>query len=288
MIPTLTVLRKPSFGVLPSDRPMLKSINSTFSVDLSLSNSSFFGGFVSTKGVCERNRVQGLNKMVKASAFKRGDGDEGVRVLQQETFVDGSPKFRRELMADGLEPTLNRMSKWLVAGLFGGVILWRHDAVAIWAAMGSVLNSMLSIILKRILNQERPVSTLRSDPGMPSTHSQSIFFTVAFTIVSIMEWLGMNEFSITISGLTLAFGSYLSWLRVSQQFHTVNQVVVGAILGSIFSILWSWSWDAVVLQAFISSFWVRTIVVLGAAGFCLGFLVYVVLNWFRDEDQFSK
>jgi hypothetical protein len=109
MIPTLTVLRKPSFGVLPSDRPMLKSINSTFSVDLSLSNSSFFGGFVSTKGVCERNRVQGLNKMVKASAFKRGDDDEGVRVLQQETFVDGSPKFRRELMADGLEPTLNRM-----------------------------------------------------------------------------------------------------------------------------------------------------------------------------------
>jgi hypothetical protein len=47
-----------------------------------------------------------------------------------------------------------------------------------------------------------------------------------------------------------------SWLRVSQQFHTVNQVVVGAILESIFSILWSCSWDAIVLQAFISSFWI--------------------------------
>jgi dolichyldiphosphatase len=79
-----------------------------------------------------------------------------------------------------------------------------------------------------------------------------------------------------------------TWLRVSQQFHTVNQVVVGAILEFIFSILWSCSWDVVVLQAFISSFWIRTIFVLGAAEFRLGFLVYVVLNWFRDEDQFSK
>lgn len=288
MLPTLTVLHKSSFRVLPGDRPMLKSINSTFSVDLSVSKSSFFGGFVSKKGVCERNRVQFLNTMAKTSAFKGGDGDEGVRVLEQETFVDGSPKFGRKLMADGLEPTLNRMSKWLVAALFGGVILWRHDAEALWAAMGSVLNSILSIILKRILNQERPVSTLRSDPGMPSSHSQSIFFTVVFTIVSIMEWLGINELTVIISGLTLAFGSYLSWLRVSQQFHTVNQVVVGAILGSIFAILWSWSWDTVVLKAFISSSWVRTTVVLGAAGLCLGFLVYVVRNWFRDEDQFSE
>lgn len=47
--------------------------------------------------------------MVKASAFKGGDGDEGVRVLQQETIVDGSSKFRREIMADVLEPALNRM-----------------------------------------------------------------------------------------------------------------------------------------------------------------------------------
>jgi hypothetical protein len=109
MLSTLAVLRKPSVRVLASDRPMLKSINSTFSVDLSVSKSSFLGGFVSKKGVCERNRVQVLNTMVKTSAFKGGDGDEGVRVLEQETFVDGSPKFRGELMADGLEPTLNRM-----------------------------------------------------------------------------------------------------------------------------------------------------------------------------------
>lgn len=50
--------------------------------------------------------------------------------------------------------------------------------------MGSVLNTVLSVTLKQILNQERPVSALRSGPGMPSSHAQSIFFTVVFTILS--------------------------------------------------------------------------------------------------------
>lgn len=75
-------------------------------------------------------------------------------------------------------------SKWLVAALFAGIILLRHDAEALWTAMGSVINAVLSIVLKRILNQERPIATLRSDPGMPSSHAQSIFFTVLFVALS--------------------------------------------------------------------------------------------------------
>jgi len=37
-------------------------------------------------------------------------------------------------------------------------------------------------------------------------------------------------------------GSWVPFFRLCPQIHTVNQVVVGAILRSIFSILWSWSW----------------------------------------------
>ncbi|KAG5621062.1 hypothetical protein H5410_006280 [Solanum commersonii] len=80
--------------------------------------------------------------------------------------------------------TLNSLSKWLVAAVFVIIFLWRHDTEAHWAASGSILNARLSIVLKRILNQERPVSAIRSDPGMPSTHAQSIFYTVMFCIVS--------------------------------------------------------------------------------------------------------
>lgn len=75
-------------------------------------------------------------------------------------------------------------SKWLVTVFFGIFLLTRHDAAAMWAALGSVINAAMSTILKRLLNQERPVSNLRSDPGMPSSHAQSISYMTAFAILS--------------------------------------------------------------------------------------------------------
>ncbi|XWS42089.1 hypothetical protein CRYUN_Cryun17cG0138800 [Craigia yunnanensis] len=141
--------------------------------------------------------------MIKTSVFKDfRNGNDGLQVLEQEAFINGPVGLQ------GLKPTLNRLSKWLVAALFGGVILSRHDAEALWMAMGSIVNALLSVELKRVLNQERPVAGLKSDPGMPSSHAQSIFFTVVFTIASILEWLGVNVLSGSITVLALAFGSY--------------------------------------------------------------------------------
>lgn len=227
-----------------------------------------------------------MTELVRMSAFRGGNGsdsEESTGLFQQEAVVDGLNEFQSGLLADGLEATLNRLSKWLVAALFGAVILWRHDAEAMWAVLGSIVNSILSVILKRIFNQERPDSTLRSDPGMPSSHGQSIFFTVVFAILSVVEWLGVNGFSLILGALILAFGTYLTWLRVSQGLHTISQVAAGAAVGFIFSIFWFWSWDAFVLKAFISSLSVRIIVIMAAAASCMGFLVYVIRYWFRDE-----
>lgn len=81
------------------------------------------------------------------------------------------------LFADG-------QSKWIVSGLFAAVILGRHDAEIVWVAMGSIINAMLSVALKRILNQERPASAMKSDPGMPSSHAQSLFFIFTFATLS--------------------------------------------------------------------------------------------------------
>lgn len=75
-------------------------------------------------------------------------------------------------------------SKWIVSVLFCSVILLKHDAEALWTVLGSVFNVTLSVTLKRVINQERPVANLRSDPGMPSSHAQSISFIVTFSIVS--------------------------------------------------------------------------------------------------------
>lgn len=69
-----------------------------------------------------------------------------------------------------------------------------------------------------------------------------------------------------------------SWLRVSQQLHTVPQVVVGAAIGSSFFSMWIYAWKVFVTKAFES----KLPVVIGtfsvAAGLCLGFTSYLFRN----------
>ncbi|KAG5621061.1 hypothetical protein H5410_006279 [Solanum commersonii] len=78
----------------------------------------------------------------------------------------------------------------------------------------------------------------------------------------VVEYFGLNGITAVISALIFAIGSYLSWLRVSQQLNTTSQVAVGAALGFSFSVFWFWLWDAIVLDAFISHLWIRILVVL--------------------------
>ncbi|XP_010484642.1 PREDICTED: lipid phosphate phosphatase epsilon 2, chloroplastic-like isoform X1 [Camelina sativa] len=220
--------------------------------------------------------------LVKINA--RRDGEEPSQTLEQEAFINNSSELQDDA-GGGIEAVANRLSKWIVAALFGSVLLLRHDGAALWAVVGSVSNSALSVALKRLLNQERPVATLRSDPGMPSSHAQSISFISVFIVLSVMEWLGTNVLSLFLSGLVLALGSYFTWLRVSQKLHTTSQVVVGAIVGSVYSTLWYVTWNSLVLEAFTSSFSVQVAVFLVAAASALGFAVYVLLNWFKDDDR---
>ncbi|CAA0385595.1 unnamed protein product [Arabidopsis thaliana] len=215
---------------------------------------------------------------------RSNDGNEQFGALEQESFINNSSEIRKDLVTGGgIEAIVNRLSKWVVSVLFGSIILLRHDGAALWAVIGSISNSALSVVLKRILNQERPTTTLRSDPGMPSSHAQSISFISVFAVLSVMEWLGTNGVSLFLSGLILALGSYFIRLRVSQKLHTSSQVVVGAIVGSLFCILWYTMWNSLLREAFEASLLVQISVFLFAATFALAFAAYVVLNWFKDE-----
>ena len=71
-----------------------------------------------------------------------------------------------------------------MAGSFAFAALWKHDAEIMWALLGAVVNTVLSSFLKKMLNHERPAPALRSDPGMPSSHAQSIFYAAALLVLS--------------------------------------------------------------------------------------------------------
>ncbi|CAK8562230.1 unnamed protein product [Lathyrus sativus] len=208
----------------------------------------------------------------KRTLDRNGKSDE------QEAFADRSSEYQPRFLFHEIESTLNQLSKWIVTFFFGVFIIWRHDAEVLWFTAGSILNVMLSILLKQMLNQKRP-STLKSDPGMPSSHAQSIFFTFMYIILSSVRVSRIDELTSISCGLAFAISSYFSYLRVSQKFHTVDQVVVGAVIGSVCSVLWYWLWNDFMLDAFVSSLWVRILVVLGTAGIFLCFLLRVILRW---------
>ncbi|KAF9682261.1 hypothetical protein SADUNF_Sadunf05G0090500 [Salix dunnii] len=216
MMTITTILLKPTFKSLLHGPCMLNQAKPISFLQFPASKSDFSGS---------KNKAfsKTMTETVRISACRGscgGSSEERTGCFQQGAVTDGRDKFQSVFAAVGLEATLNclhdsvvqlllEQSKWLVVTVFSAIILWRHDAKAMWAASGSVVNSILSVILKRLLNQERPDSALRSDPGMPSSHGQSIFFTVVFAILSVGEWFGVNDFTSIISGSILAFGTYL-------------------------------------------------------------------------------
>jgi hypothetical protein len=74
-----------------------------------------------------------------------------------------------------------------------------------------------------------------------------------------------------------------SWLRVSQRLHTLNQVTVGAVVGSAFGALWFVLWHSLVQEAFASSLLVRIAVIVGSSSFCVSFVIYMIRHWLKDE-----
>nr|GEW35046.1 lipid phosphate phosphatase epsilon 2, chloroplastic [Tanacetum cinerariifolium] len=217
-----------------------------------------------------------------------GDGEHtspAISAFKRETLIDNDGASY-QVTVGGLHSVFNRASKWVVAVTLSGLIFLRHDGLALWGATGSVLNYMLVIALKHILKQERPISDVNLGHGMPSSHAQNIFYTIFFVIMSVIEWQGLNSVTAVLSLLAAALGSYFSWLRVLLRYHTVSQVVVGAILGSLFSVVWFRSWETIVEKAFYSNISVRIFVVIGAACCCLELISSVLkqaLGWTRSK-----
>lgn len=50
-----------------------------------------------------------MTELVRISAFRRGDGEEGSTTFEQEAFIPASSEFSADIVAGGVEATLNRL-----------------------------------------------------------------------------------------------------------------------------------------------------------------------------------
>jgi hypothetical protein len=126
-------------------------------------------------------------------------------------------------------------------------LLWNNHNLFFYYTLGIFVNAILNLILKTIIQQPRPTEDVAKFNlalthgkrflfkdgipfdifGMPSGHAQSAFFSTAFIYFSLRQ------------ENLLYFYSLFSLLIISQRivfkFHTILQVIVGAIVGSLFA-----------------------------------------------------
>lgn len=139
------------------------------------------------------------------------------------------------LIMNTLLTTIGSTTSALVAGTFYAVLAYRRDALMVSFFMGAISNGILSKVLKKVLNQERPAelneSNLKlkpSDGGMPSSHAMSLGFICTFT--------ALNLPSTTIPLIVYVAISLL--YRINTKLHTTEQIIVGLTLGTINGYIW--------------------------------------------------
>ena len=128
---------------------------------------------------------------------------------------------------------LGKSTSSFVSLTFFAFLAVRRDAYMISFFIGAISNGILSKILKKILNHDRPealdlsdhIKLKPSDGGMPSSHAMSLGFIGTYTA------LGVAESMPWLIALIVPYVALSLFYRVKSSLHTVEQVAVGLVLG---------------------------------------------------------
>ncbi|RMX64951.1 hypothetical protein DD238_005820 [Peronospora effusa] len=123
------------------------------------------------------------------------------------------------------------------------VITLEHNAISCGDLISwcwQLVSVLLNKILKKHINQPRPVGAFMSGPGMPSAHSQFISFFAAYMV--IYTWKRLNthrrlEKWLTIIG-AIAITVLTCYSRIHLNYHSTDQVAVGAAVGGLTGVVW--------------------------------------------------
>jgi membrane-associated phospholipid phosphatase len=124
--------------------------------------------------------------------------------------------------------------------------LWNKDNLLFYFIVGFIVNKLLNLVLKGIFQQPRPSEDIKTFNlaiehgkrfifkdgmpydifGMPSGHAQTLLFSTAFIYLALRN-KKIFYLYLLISIITLC-------QRVVFKHHTIIQVLVGSIIGTLF------------------------------------------------------
>ena len=131
----------------------------------------------------------------------------------------------------------------IVISLF---LLWNNKTLFYYYIIGVSLNEIINMLLKFLIKQDRPNNDKANDDkanddknkllssnvqkyGMPSGHAQSVSFSTMFIYLSLHN-IYLTSIFIIISFIAI-------FQRVYLNFHTLEQVIVGILVGSFLAYL---------------------------------------------------
>ena len=135
---------------------------------------------------------------------------------------------------DFIENTLGNYSPWI--SFFGTLILFIFKTqpflyIQIFI-FGFILNILLNKFLKQIINDKRPKNDISNKNRMPSGHAQTTFYIIVFlSILLFKNKISGYEIKIWLI-ITILLGGLTVYNCIVHKYHTVDQIVIGILLGS--------------------------------------------------------
>ncbi|XP_025112683.1 dolichyldiphosphatase 1-like isoform X3 [Pomacea canaliculata] len=130
---------------------------------------------------------------------------------------------------------------------FVTLIAFRRDLHTISYFLGIVLNEATNLILKHIIQEPRPKrgrDNLYTEYGMPSSHTQFMWFFATYMVffISVRVYRNYNIiddlWKIAVCTLSFLAAAVVTYSRIYLEYHTVGQVLCGAVLGIVNGTLW--------------------------------------------------
>ena len=140
------------------------------------------------------------------------------------------------ILSHQITTKVGKSASSLVSLSFFILLTYKRDAIILTLWIGAIGNAILSKVIKRILNHERPaelheddnnIKLKPSDGGMPSSHAMSLGFigtSILFGIIPQQYQVGAGVAMSIYTALALQY-------RIQSKLHTLEQVIVGLVLG---------------------------------------------------------
>jgi len=134
----------------------------------------------------------------------------------------------------------------VIAVVLATLFLSRRDLHTLTFGIGVIVNHVLNYFLKQYYDEPRPVQrqVVFEELGMPSNHSQYMWFVCVYLVLFTKYRLhhlghrGETIWKLFVILATLSCAGVMSYSRVYLQYHTVEQVVWGSVIGAVFALVW--------------------------------------------------